>query len=206
MSNGDRKERPGSERIRQRVDKMRQDYGEGNGNVDPDMSPDVRLDVPTVNVDRIALEVDDLEAHVSLHTEVADFVKLDVGADVSINSVKLLIEGVEAQAFLIVRLPEVRRILDTALVTLGENPEIFQYLGETVEKAGSGVEKAGGGLKETTQGLGDTVEQTTQGLSGTLQKALGDGGLGNKISQLQGAAKKAVQRNPVSKIAQRLRD
>ena len=201
---GNRRQR--SHEIADNVKRMRQDYESSEGNVDPDLTPDVRLDVPTVNVDRIALEVEDLEAHVSLHAAVADFVKLDVGADVSINSVKLLIEGIDAEAYLAVRLSEVRRILDSSLTTIGETPELFQYIGRTVERTGSGVEKAGGGLKKTTLGLGDTVEQTTRGLGGTLRQALGNGnGVSEKLHQLQGAARKTVKDNPVTRLAQRIR-
>lgn len=56
------------------------------------------LDVPMLKVEEMALEVEDLEAHVSLQAEVLSLLKLQVGADVSLGRVSLDIKGVEAVA------------------------------------------------------------------------------------------------------------
>ena len=87
--------------------------------------PDVFLDVPHLSVDKISLEVENLRARVSLHAEVSNLVSIDVGANVEIEEVELEIEGVEAQALLKVRLDEVHGILDRALKTVDNNPEIL---------------------------------------------------------------------------------
>jgi hypothetical protein len=96
--------------------------------------PDVLLDVPVLKVEEITLKVEGLRAHVSVMAELADLVKLSVGADVGLDKVELTIKGVEAQALLKVRLEQVRAILDKALTTIGENPEILQSLGQTVDR------------------------------------------------------------------------
>src|SRR5690348_9328308 len=60
--------------------------------------PDVYLNVPVLKVDEIGIEVENLEAHVSLAAAVLDLLKLNVGADAFLGKVNLEIKGVEAQA------------------------------------------------------------------------------------------------------------
>src|SRR4051812_48065108 len=55
--------------------------------------PDVYLNVPLLNVQEISLEVENLEAHVSLNAGVLDLLKLNVGADVALGKVNLEIKG-----------------------------------------------------------------------------------------------------------------
>lgn len=82
-----------------RADRGRQNPEDGREvAVPPDRGPgesrsDVFLDVPALHVDELNLEVDDLEAHVSLQAEVLDLLKLNVGADVRLGRVELDIEG-----------------------------------------------------------------------------------------------------------------
>lgn len=88
--------------------------------------PDVLLDVPMLKVEEIDLEVEQLRAHVALLAQLADRLRLSIGADVNLDKAKLKIKGVEAQALLKVRLDEVRAILEAAaLPTISENPEIL---------------------------------------------------------------------------------
>ena len=47
--------------------------------------PDVLLDVPTVKVDEIKIEVDDLQAQVAISADLANLLKLQIGAFVSIK-------------------------------------------------------------------------------------------------------------------------
>jgi hypothetical protein len=112
--------------------------------------PDVLLDVPVLKVEEINLTVQGLRAHIAVLAELADLVKLSVGADVALDKVELEIKGVEAQALLTqallkVRLEQVRAILDKALSTIGENPEILQSLVRTVDRA---VGEVGGAARE----------------------------------------------------------
>jgi hypothetical protein len=59
--------------------------------------PDVLLDVPSLKVDEITLEVQGLQARVALEARGLDLLRLDVGADVSLALVDLGIRGVEAR-------------------------------------------------------------------------------------------------------------
>ena len=106
--------------------------------------PDVLLDVPVVKVDEINFELNDLRAKVNLFAKVLDLVELSVGVDVYLGRVKLVIQGVEAQALLKVRLDNVTAILDRVLTTIDRNPQIIEKL---VEGVSSAVEDIGSGCR-----------------------------------------------------------
>src|SRR5215213_3515375 len=96
--------------------------------------PDVVLDVPELEVDRITLEVRDLRAHVSILAELANLLNISVGVDARLDEVKLEIEGVEAEVHLVARLKNVRAILVKALDTIGEHPEILRILARSLSR------------------------------------------------------------------------
>jgi pyruvate/2-oxoglutarate dehydrogenase complex dihydrolipoamide acyltransferase (E2) component len=103
-----------------------QDRGESVGD------SDVQLDVPALRVEEIDLEVEDLQARVSVRAELADLVNINIGLDVDLGEVKLQIKGVEAQAQLKARLDNVRAIFSEVLASLQHNPQLFrQALGPT---------------------------------------------------------------------------
>jgi hypothetical protein len=134
--------------------------------------PDVLLDVPVLKVEEITLTVEGLRAHVAVLAELADLVKLSVGADVALDKVELTIKGVEAQALLKVRLEQVRAILDKALTTIGENPEILQSLVQTVDRT---VGEVGGTAREAV-GEGGAVSQLAGGVGDAAGQAVGQVG------------------------------
>lgn len=90
--------------------------------------PDVLLSIPNLGVDRIALNVENVRAHVELHAKVLDLVELHVGADVSIDKVELEIDNVRVQAILKVRLEKVAEIVGRVVDLLDHNPEILSNL------------------------------------------------------------------------------
>jgi hypothetical protein len=155
--------------------------------VPADQQPDVILDVPNLSVESITLDVQGLEAHVSLNAQLADLLKLNAGADVTLDSVKLDIKGVQAQVALVVRLDNVRAIIERTLQTLDNNPQIVTQLLSTVDNA---VEVTGGVVNNTV----DTVGDLTQGLlrSGAVLD-LARSGL-STVSQTVDAAGQTVRR------------
>src|ERR671920_28661 len=66
--------------------------------------PDVVLDVPTLNVEEIDLEVEDLQVRVALQAVLADLVQINVGLKAELGEVKLTVKDIEAQAQLKARL------------------------------------------------------------------------------------------------------
>jgi hypothetical protein len=140
---------------------------------------DVLLDVSELEVDKITLEVAGLRAHVSVLAQLASLVNLQVGVDARLNRVKLVIEGVRAKVLLKVWLDDVRAILEHALDTLGEHPEILQTLLKAINELVQGrLGDALGALESVLEGLeeGDTVDALLKGrledVRGTLEEVL----------------------------------
>jgi hypothetical protein len=128
--------------------------------------PDVLLDVNELEVDKLTLEVDDLRAHVSLMAELANLLRLSVGVDATLARVKLDIEGVEANVLLKVRLEHVRAILEKALDTISQQPEILRILSQTLsEGVRESLGEAQTTLSELLEGLqvGGTVDEALRG-------------------------------------------
>src|SRR5215212_2269171 len=128
----ERAQQPNTDTEEEALPRQRQDNGEtapNGGRPSPDQQePDVLLDVANLEVEKITLEVDSLRAHISVLAELANLLNLSVGADVRLDQVKLEIDGVRAQALLKVRLENVRAILEKALDTIAENPQILEGL------------------------------------------------------------------------------
>jgi hypothetical protein len=174
--------------------------GPSNGQETDSQEPDVLLDVSELEVDRINLEVEDLRAHVSILVELANLLRLSVGVDARLDRVKLEIEGVEAKVLLKVRLKHIRAILEKALDTIGEHPEILRILarslsrvvreslGETLAALDSVMEglEVGetvdevlrGRLQEVRDTLEDILERSERGVEGAAQTTLGEGPAG----------------------------
>jgi hypothetical protein len=127
---------------------------------------DVLLDVPELEVDRISLTVRGLRAHVSILAELAGLLNLQVGVDARLDEVELEIEGVRAKVLLKVRLDEVRAILNHALNTLAEHPEILKALTRALNQLVEGLVGAALGTLENVLGsleVGDTVDELLKG-------------------------------------------
>src|SRR5918997_1075353 len=126
--------------------------------------PDLTLDIPSLGVEELNLDVENLRARVSLHAELADMVKLSVGVEADVDKVKLEAKGVEAQLLLKVGLDNVRAILTQALEALDNNPGILEDLlrtsGEPPGGAGQRALEGATGLTEATleQGAGGGTE------------------------------------------------
>src|SRR5215212_3761064 len=139
--------------------------------------PDVVLDVPELEVDRITLEVRDLRAHVAILAELANLLNISVGVDARLDEVKLEIEGVEAEVHLVARLKNVRAILVKTLDTIGEHPEILRILARSLSRlVRESLEETLGTLDSALEGLqvGDTVDEALVGRLGEVRAALED--------------------------------
>ena len=140
---------------------------------------DVLLDVQELEVDRIALTVRGLKAHVSVVAELANLVSLQVGVDARLDEVELEIEGVRAKVLLKVRLDNVRAILEHALDTVAEHPQILRTLTRALEELVTGTLGGALGALESVLGdleVGGTVDELLKGrlkeVRDTLQEVL----------------------------------
>lgn len=118
--------------------------------------PDLTLDIPSLEVEELNLDVENLRARISLHAELADMVKLNVGLEADVDKVKLEAKGVKAQLLLKAGLDNVRAVLSQALDALDNNPKILEDLIRTSAETAGGSERALEGAAGT---IGDTPEQ-----------------------------------------------
>jgi len=151
--------------------------------------PDILLEVPTSEVERINLEAAGLRAHVSLLAELPYLVHLSVGADVLLDRVKLELEGVKAQALFKVRLEHARAILQKALDSITENPQVLEGLARVVDLTseqvgGTAREAVGehgavsqvvGGVGGATRQVGEAAGRVTEGAQGAIGRVAGRG-------------------------------
>ena len=143
--------------------------------------PDVLLDVSELEVDKITLEVVGLRAHVSVVAQLANLVNLQVGVDARLDRVKLEIEGVRAKVLLKVWLDNVRAILEKALETLGEHPEILTGLIEGINRLLEGR------LGDAVGVLDSVLESLEEG--GTVDAAL----LKGRLEDVRGALEQVLE-------------
>lgn len=115
-------------------------------------SPDVVLDVSRLEVDELSLQVEQLEAEVALQAKISELVDISVGANVQLGCVDLDIEDVRAEALLETHLEEIRLVIERALKTLEERPELVT---ETVEKAGD----IAGDARQISEGVADVADE-----------------------------------------------
>ena len=165
----------------------------------PADEPDVYVYVPKVKVGELFVDVERLEAHLALRTQVANLVNLVAGVHVAVDTVKIDLKDVEAEAELKVRLENTYNILDRTLTTLDENPQVVEKLLETADTAvqetgqiGREATRPGGAVSELGSGLTDSVSNLTgtlgDSLSSAAQKASpkrllsGNGGNGSRTS------------------------
>jgi hypothetical protein len=135
--------------------------------------PDVVVDIPNVSVESIVLDVRDLRAHVSLDARVGNLVTLNAGADASIDKVRLEINGVQAEVYLVVRLDKVRDIIDRTLDTVDKNPQLVTRLLESVDRTVGTV----GDVADTALQPGGVVSQTVGTVGRTLENVTAPGGV-----------------------------
>ena len=155
--------------------------------------PDVLLDVPNLSVEQISVQVSNLQANLNLDARLANLLHLTAGVNASIDDVRIEIAGVRAQATLIVRLDNVRAIIERTLQTLDNNPQLVTQLLSTVDNtvgtvggvANNAVGTVGnlaGGLLRTGQLLDlaraglTQVSQTVNGQGQTVRQVRDTGG------------------------------
>jgi hypothetical protein len=155
--------------------------------IDPreiDEAVDVYVDVPVVKVDEIKFELDDLRAHLAVLAEAGHFVQINAGVGVRLGKVELDIQGVETQALMEVRLPNVTRILARVLTTLDRNPELLKSVGDALGDVG-------GGAHELLTDAGDAVKSAGKGAQGAVQE-IGQGA-GEGVAAIGSGAEKGVE-------------
>ena len=118
--------------------------------------PDVTLDVPSLEVEELNLDVENLRHRTSMQAELADMVKLNIGVETILDGAKLEAKGVNAQTFLKAKLDNVRAILSQTLDTIDNNPQILQDVARIAEETAGTGERA---LEGAAGVIGDAPEE-----------------------------------------------
>lgn len=148
---------------------------------------DVVVDVPDLCVERIHLSVANLDARLSLNARVANLVRVTAGADVRLGELDLTLQGVRAQALLLVDLDNVVYVVDRALTFLDENPQIVGQLAGTANSALGTV----GGVAGQALRPGGVADQAVGAVGQTLNTVTAPGGL---LSQTVNTLGQTVER------------
>lgn len=124
--------------------------------------PDVLLDIPNLSIEQLTVEVNNLQVDIALNARLANLLHLSAGANASIDNVKIDIRGVRAQATLIVRLDNVRAIIERTLQTLDNNPQMVTQLLSTVDNAVGTVGNVANNTVNTVGGVASGLLQNGQ--------------------------------------------
>jgi hypothetical protein len=165
----------------------------------PELSPDLDLDVPELRIEELNLEVEDLQLQVSLQTQLAGFVNIRAGVNVQLGKVKFAIKGVEAQARLQVRLEGTLETLRRALETIDRNPQVLGGASYAEEQVGEEDYRTGQQVDSPSDAEGGASAQNTtgrvgaQGAEGTAEVEATDAArrkaeeLGVDLSRIEGS-------------------
>lgn len=137
--------------------------------------PDVRLNVPTLSVGLIELDVDNLQADINLNAAVAGLVTLNAGVAVSIANVNLTIQNVDANLELVVRLGNLVNIVNRVFASLDLNPLLLDAINGVSSVLGAVVGAVDGLLGSITQG-GTTLSFLVDNLGNIVQEVAGTNG------------------------------
>ena len=118
--------------------------------------PDVLLDVPSLKVEQLMLDVENLQHRTSMQAELADMVKLNIGVETTLDGAKIEAKGVNAQTFLKAKLDNVRAILSQTLDTIDNNPQILQDIARIAEETAGTAERT---LEGPAGRIGETPDQ-----------------------------------------------
>ncbi|KAJ9617162.1 hypothetical protein H2200_000883 [Cladophialophora chaetospira] len=135
-------------------------------------APDVYLNVPTLSVGRIELDVEDLRADINLNAQVANLVTLNAGVAVSIQEVNLTISDVDANLELIVRLGHLVDIVNRVFESLDLNPLLLSVIDNVTSLLEPIVGAVDGLLGSITQG-GTTLSFLIDNLGNIVQEVGG---------------------------------
>ncbi|HKN65813.1 MAG TPA: hypothetical protein VJW73_06015 [Gemmatimonadaceae bacterium] len=151
---------------------------------------DVVLDIPNVCVEKIYLKVDSVTARISLNAQVANLLRVNAGADVLIGNVDLTIQGVRAQALLLVDLDDVVHAVDQTLTFIDNHPEVVNQLTSTVSNVGGAV----GGL------VNSLLLGTVRNAAGQLVQRVVDQATGSIVERTLSAAGQAISQRTIGSI------
>lgn len=163
------------------------DGGNGGGSNPPASSStppaDVLLRIPELSVDKIELNVDNLQAEINLAAQVASLVELNAGVQVGVEKVNITIADVRAELDLVIRLGHLAKIVNRTLSSLDLNPLLINVLDTVTDIVGDVIGAVDGLLGSVTQG-DSTINFLIDNLGNIVQEVTG--GAGDAVSTIVG--------------------
>jgi hypothetical protein len=94
--------------------------------------PDVEIHVPELDIDRLEITLENLNAHVDVDATIGrpgnEFLNISIGVNARIDSAQIVLEDVQAEAHVIAYLDDIRIIALRALEVVDHHPEILTGL------------------------------------------------------------------------------
>jgi len=88
--------------------------------------PDVMIDIPDLSTDHLTLDISDLRLNLALETRIAnDLVVLRPAVQCTVGKCEVSIDGLRANALAVVRLDNIRKIVESSLDSVAQNPDIL---------------------------------------------------------------------------------
>ncbi|MFN6946042.1 MAG: hypothetical protein ACK4ND_13920 [Cytophagaceae bacterium] len=106
---------------------------------------DVILEIPEVKVERLRINVEDIDVRVNLFVQAINAITIKAGVHVHLDQVEIEIKGVRAEAYLQIRLERVKQVLVKVMQMLDNNSKTLAEI-----------------LKPLTKGAGKAVAQIGQ--------------------------------------------
>jgi hypothetical protein len=103
---------------------------------------DIKFEVPSLKVGSVNLEVDKLDASISVKAKLSEFINIEIGTNVHLENVKLEVKEVEAETTLTARLNRIESIMLSALETLQHHPELIRIQENIASESGKDTGKA----------------------------------------------------------------
>ncbi|MER7440039.1 hypothetical protein [Micromonospora avicenniae] len=147
--------------------------------------PDVLLDVPELRVGELRLAVDGLDADLSLRARLANLLVLDAGVRVRLDAVELDINDVRAEVLLKVRLERLVQILDRALDTLDQNPQLIESIKNSAHAALDDAGRAAQQVTGRAEHLDRVVDRLGRDIGSISARAewTGEGTVAKEVSE-----------------------
>ncbi|MET7747306.1 hypothetical protein [Micromonospora sp. NPDC005367] len=158
--------------------------------------PDVLLDVPELRVGELRLAVDGLDADLSLRARLANLLVLDAGVRVRLNAVELDINDVRAEVLLKVRLERLVQILDRALDTLDQNPQLIESIKNSAHAALDDAGRAAQQVTGRAEHLDRVVDRLGRDIGSISARAewTGEGTVAKEVSEPRRAERQGGER------------
>ena len=124
---------------------------------------------------KIELDVDDLNAELTLAAQIASLVEINAGVQVGISKINITISEVDAELELIVRLGNLVEIVNRTLTTLNLNPLLINVINEVTNLVDTVVGAVDGLLGSIVNG-DSTINFIIDNLGNIVQEVVGTAG------------------------------